>query len=246
MGQRQLRKRYWLAAWSAQASSDSFPDHGIQFDFMVLLRGICMLLQDPATGQVIGDSFDIATYLEDHFPDSGGCLFPHNSTGTGLDYQSPYQDTAFFAPLSLPHGFRHKEYAQFNLHVDTTFSANVLLVAQFLPFNPSSADAVRAVFVKRAHLQSWEDLCIQGEVRQQLLQGCKQGLATLADLYKVHESGPFLEGSQPSYADLVVGGWLNMFSVTLPEQEWKDFRSWHDGVFARLHDALQQDYFVCK
>jgi hypothetical protein len=45
---------------------------------------------------------------------------------------------------------------------------------------------------------------------------------------------------------LVVGGWLNMFSVTLPEQEWKDFRSWHDGVFARLHDALQQDYFVCK
>lgn len=205
-----------------------------------------MLLQDPTTGQVIGDSFDIATYLEDTFPDSGGCLFPQDSTRTGLDYQSPYQDTAFFAPLSLPQGSKHEDFARFNLHVDTTFSANVVLVAQFLPFNPSTAEAVRALFVRRAHLQSWDDLCIKGEVRQQLLGACKQGLTSLAELYKVHGSGPYLEGSRASYADLIVGGWLNMFSITMPEQEWRNFRSWHGGVFALLHDALQQDYFECK
>jgi hypothetical protein len=39
---------------------------------------------------------------------------------------------------------------------------------------------------------------------------------------------------------------LNMLSITMPEAEWKDFRTWHGGVFGRLHDSLQEKYFVCK
>jgi hypothetical protein len=37
-----------------------------------------------------------------------------------------------------------------------------------------------------------------------------------------------------------------MLSVTTPEKEWKDFRTWHAGVFAKLHDALQERYFKCE
>jgi len=204
------------------------------------------MLQDPASGKVVGDSFEIANYLEDVFPDATRCLFPPNSTGTGLDYESPHKDTAFFAPLSSNLQLKNEAYARFNMHVDTTFSAYVVLVAQYLPFNPSTAEAVRALFVKRAHLNSWDDLTIQGEAREKLLAGFEAGLTTLAQLFMVHDTGPYLEGSQATYADLIVGGWLNMLSITMPLDEWKQLRTWHSGVFARLHDGLQEKYFQLK
>jgi glutathione S-transferase len=204
------------------------------------------MLRDPASGRVIGDSFDIANYLEDNFPDSGGCLFPPNSTRTGLDYESPNKDAVFFAPLTTNEGAQREAYARFNTQVDTTFSSHVVLVAQYLPFNPKTAEEAKALFAKRAHLNSWVDLKIQGEAREQLRAAFKVALTSLAKLFTVHKNGPYLEGESANYADLIVGGWLNLLSSAMPEEEWKDFRTWHGGVFARLHDALQENYFECK
>ncbi|KAJ4308449.1 hypothetical protein N0V94_009346 [Neodidymelliopsis sp. IMI 364377] len=204
------------------------------------------MLRDVISDRVIGDSFDIANYLEDTFPHSGGCLFPSDSTCTGLDYESPSRDTAFFAPLTSNLGSKNEAYARFNMHVDATFSAHVVLVAEFMPFNQSTAEAAKDLFVKRAHLKSWDDLSIRGESREQLKAAFKEALASLARLFTIHESGPYLEGKQANYADLIVGGWLNMMSATMPEEEWKDFRTWHGGVLARLHDALQESYFLCE
>ncbi|KAJ4333048.1 hypothetical protein N0V95_009518 [Ascochyta clinopodiicola] len=204
------------------------------------------MLQDLASGKVIGDSFDIANYLEDVFPDSGGRLFPAGSTCTGLDYTSPKKDTAFFAPLTSNKGSKNEAYARFNMHVDATFSAHVLLVAQYMPFNPNTAEAAKALFVKRAHLNSWDDLSVQGEAREQIKAAFKEALTSLARLFLVHEGGPYLEGKEANYADLIVGGWLNMMHATMPKDEWEDFREWHSGVFGTLHDALQKRYFVCK
>ena len=195
------------------------------------------MLRDPASGRVVGDSFDIAEYLEDMYPDSGGCLLPADSTATGLDYESSHKDTPFLVPLSSMRG-KNKAYARFNMHVDATFTAHVLLVAQYMPFNPSTADAVKAIFLKRANMSSWDDFTVKGEAREQLKAAFKEALASLAKLFMVHETGPYLEGEQANYADLIVGGWLNFIFACLPEDEWKDFRTWHSGVFARLHDAL--------
>jgi glutathione S-transferase len=205
------------------------------------------MLKDPASGRVVGDSFAIASYLEDAYPDSGaGSLFPQDSTRTGLDYESPCKDTPFYAPLTTNQGFKNEAYARFNVHVDATFTAHMVLVGQYLPFNPNTAEAVRALFAKRAHLRSWDDICIQGEARDPIKAAFKEALTSLAQLYTVHEAGPYLEGERANYADLIVGGWLNTFSITMPEEEWKDFRTWHGGVFARLHDALQEHYFKCQ
>ncbi|KAF2688249.1 hypothetical protein K458DRAFT_415278 [Lentithecium fluviatile CBS 122367] len=205
------------------------------------------MLRDPTSGRILGDTFDIANYLEDMFPDSGGRLFPPDSTRTGLNYESPHKDTVFIAPLtSHQEGSKNEAYARFNMHVDATFTAHVMLVAQFTPFNANTADAVRALFMKRAHLSSWDDICILGEAREQLKAAFKEALTLLAQLFMVHETGPYLEGKQPTYADMIVGGWLNYLSALIPEEEWKDFRTWHSGVFARLHDALQDNYFECK
>ncbi|KAG4431911.1 hypothetical protein IFR05_012610 [Cadophora sp. M221] len=203
------------------------------------------MLKDNASGRVIGDSFDIANYLEEMYPDLGGRLFPPNSTGTGMDYESLHKDVEFVAPLTSNEGSKNQAYARFNMHVDATFTAYVILVAQYLPFNPDTAESIRALFVKRAHQGSWEDLSIKGDAREQLTVAFKSALTSLAQLFRVHDTGPYLEGNQANYADLIVGGWLNMLSITMPEGEWDDFRTWHGGVFARLHDALQKDFFVC-
>lgn len=73
----------------------------------------------------------------------------------------------------------------------------------------------------------------------------KESLASLAQPFTVNESGPYLEGKEANYADLIVGGWLNMLSIIMPKDEWEEFRSWYGGALARLHDALQEDCFVC-
>jgi glutathione S-transferase len=206
------------------------------------------MLQDPSAGnKVVGDSFDIANYLDDAYPDSGaGRLFPEDSTRTGLDYESPAKDTPFIAPLTTNQGAKNEAYARFNMHVDATFTAYVVLVSHYLPFNPDTAEAVQALFAKRAHLSSWDVLSVQGEAREQLKAAFKEALTSLAQLFTIHEDGPYLEGKRATYADLIVGGWLHMLAATMPEEEWKDFRTWHGGVFARLHDALKENYLVCQ
>lgn len=73
------------------------------------------MLQDLTSGKVVGDSFDIADYLEDKFPDSGGCLSPPASTRTGLDYESPSKDTPFFAPLTTQPGLQQRDLCKIQL-----------------------------------------------------------------------------------------------------------------------------------
>jgi glutathione S-transferase len=200
------------------------------------------VLHDPTSSTTLGDTVDIANHLASAFPDSGEALFPTDVKGTGLDYESPCKDTPFYAPLSVRADAANEAYAQFNVHVDATFSANIAAFAQFLPFNPETADESKALFAKRAHLPSWDVLSVQGEARRPMLEAFEKALTSLAELYVVNGEGPYLEGQRPTYADLIVGGWLNMMSIVMPRGEWEEFRSWHGGVFARLHDVLQENY----
>lgn len=200
------------------------------------------MLRDVAADKVIGDSFQIANYLEDAFPETGGCLFPTNSTHTGLNYESPQKDTVFFVPITTNEGAKNGAYAKFNLHVDTTFTAHVGLVAEYMPLNATTKEATHEMMAKRAKVKSWDDLSLRGDARRQVMASFKDSLSSLAELYLVHQSGPYLEGEHANYADLIVGGWLNMFSICMPAEEWESFKTWHGGVLARLHDALQKNY----
>jgi glutathione S-transferase len=202
------------------------------------------MLQTPS-GEVIGDSFDIATYLEDNFPNSGGSLFPKDSTRTGLDFESPQKDTTILIPITTNEGKKNQDYARFNWHVDATFTHHVILVAYYMPFNPTTKEATQQIFLNRANMDSWEQFKVEGDVREGLKLSFKQSLASLAQYYTINE-GPYLEGKEANYADIIVGGWLNMFAECMPAEEWEDFRTWHGGVFARLHDALHKNYYVCK
>ncbi|KAK3310808.1 uncharacterized protein B0T15DRAFT_482018 [Chaetomium strumarium] len=192
------------------------------------------LIEDPATGLRVGDSFDIAVYLQKTYPDSGaGDLFPAQT----LDYAFARLD-GFLVPLSDCRDSEFPEYAWFNTNVDAAFSAHVQLAVQGFPFDPATAEATKAEFVRRAGVSSWEDFALVGEAREKVKDSFRNMLGGLARLFSRDASGPFLLGARASYADFIVGAWLRMMCVTLPESEWEEVRSWHDGIFGQLHDAL--------
>lgn len=160
-------------------------------------------------GAVVGDSFDIAVHLDATYP-STPALFPHPST------------------MALTRAF--------NAAVDKVFTDFVTLAVHNLPFNPDTAEVSKVEFCRRAGGVAWEDVEVREPRREEMLREFEAALGGLARLWVKREEGPFLEGSMVMYADLIVGGWLAMMKETLPE--WERLRTWQDGIWGRLHDAL--------
>ncbi|TQV94219.1 glutathione S-transferase [Cordyceps javanica] len=192
------------------------------------------VVRDPATGAVVGDSFDIAVYLEKQYPGSGGGgLFPEQALAFTFE---PTVD--FPTLLTLPRDPSYPQYGRFNLSADTLFTTFTSLIAGGMPLDPATADEVKAEFARRAGVAPGQEFKLEGEARQAVLDGFQAALAGLAKLYAENAEGPFILGRQVSYADFIVGAWLRMFCVALPRAEWEQLKTWHDGTFGRLHDAL--------
>ncbi|CEF78782.1 unnamed protein product [Fusarium graminearum] len=190
------------------------------------------IMQDPTTGALLGDSFDIALYLNKTYP-GGGDLFPTQKLD--FDYQQPY----ILIPLSDCSNKEFPDYAKFNMNIDAAFTAHLQLGVQGMPFNPATEEQTKAEFVRRAGVSGWDDFALSDEGRVKLLESLKNMLGDLAVLFSRDNSGPFLLGSQVTYADIIVGAWLRMMHVTFPEDEWKQVISWHQGIFGKLHDGLE-------
>ncbi|OJD15151.1 hypothetical protein AJ78_04576 [Emergomyces pasteurianus Ep9510] len=192
------------------------------------------IIEDPATNSLVGDSFEIALYLQKTYPNSGaGDLFPSQT----LDFSFTH-DPALLVPLTTYSGSEMPEYAKFNTNVDAAFTAHVQLTLQEFPFDPATAEINRAEFVRRAGVSCWEDFALVGEEREKMKDSFRNTLGGLAKLFS-DSTAPFILGTRASYADLIIGGWLRMMSSALPKSEWEEVRSWHGGTFGRLHDALE-------
>lgn len=194
------------------------------------------IVTDPKTGSTIGDSLDIADYLQNTYPDAGaGDLFPSQR----LDFVF---SGAPLIPLSDQTGKAHADYAEFNNNVDMAFTMHVQLMAGGMRWDPALADEIKGEFARRAGAASWEQLLVHGEARGKLMVSLRDALRDLAALLQRDTTGPFMLGNQPSYADIIVGGWLRMMSKTMPASEWEEAQGWYDGVFGKLHVALQQRF----
>lgn len=204
------------------------------------------ILTDSATGAKIGDSFDIANYLQETYPDSGaGDLFPPMPPGA-LDYVLTGL-MASLVPLSDRSGSEiHADYARFQHNVDWAFSLHAQLMSDGMRFDPALVDGVRAEFVRRAGVASWDALTIKGDARSKLFASLRDTVRDLAFLFQRDTTGPFLLGAQPSHADIIVGGWLRMLSKALLDGEWEEVQAWHGSVFGGLHAALQQRFGEVK
>ncbi|KAF5865035.1 hypothetical protein ETB97_005600 [Aspergillus alliaceus] len=143
------------------------------------------IIQDPATGSLVGDSFDNAVYLQRTYPNSGtGDLFPAQT----IDY--------VFTPDNA---------ILFNVNVDAAFSAHVQLTVQEFPFDPATAEISKAEFCRRADVTCWEDLALAGEAREKMKDSLRDMLDGLGKLFLRDTSGPFTLGTRASYADFIVG-----------------------------------------
>ncbi|KAI1630876.1 hypothetical protein F4809DRAFT_654459 [Biscogniauxia mediterranea] len=168
------------------------------------------VVRDPGTGALVGDSFDIAVYLDSTYPESPALLPAPGAVGLAR---------------------------AFNAYVDGVFTAATLLFAHGMPLNPATAAATQAEFCRRAGVDGWDALTVRGEARAQMLAALEKALEGLAAAYG-RTDGPFLEGGgAPTYADFIVGGWLVTLEVCCAE--WEQVRSWQGGIWARLHDALE-------
>ncbi|KAI9043862.1 uncharacterized protein KD926_002753 [Aspergillus affinis] len=176
------------------------------------------IVEDPATDSRVGDSFDIAVYLQTTYPNSGaGDLFPPQT----LDYDFAH-DSALLIPLSDCDQSRFPEYARFNMNVDAAFTAHVQLALQDFPFDPATAELTKAEFVRRAGVTCWEDFTLAGADRDKVKDSFRNMLGGLARLFGRDPTGPFLLGARASYADLIVGAWLRMMHASLPASEWHE------------------------
>ncbi len=195
------------------------------------------ILVDPSAGSRIGDTFDIAIYLQRTHPASGaGDLFP----AIKLDFTWDEEFPSGAPPLSERGGQDdelHAEYARFNSHVDTAFSVNAGLMGSHMELDSEES---KEVFLRRLHLTRWEELEVKGEARVKMTESLRLMLGKLAVTFSEDASGPFVLGKQACYADLIVGGWLHMMQATLPDEEWQAARGWHGGIFGALYDALEQ------
>lgn len=190
-------------------------------------------IQDLSTGKIVGDSFEIALYLDRTYSKSATLI----QLGTiGLT-------------------------AALNAQVDGLFTKYVRL-ADRMPFDEHTAEKIKDIFVKRAGVTAYEDLQLSGQDREKLFVQFERALGEFVKAYyhvggttdyfwsetgtapaqaqtrNREQIGPYLDGDTPVYADLIVGAWLAMMEVCMKPEDWQRVRRWHDGLWARLHDAL--------
>lgn len=190
-------------------------------------------IHDAWTGKIVGDSFEIALYLDKTYPTARTLIQPGT---TGLT-------------------------AAFNAQVDGLFTKYVLLADQ-MPFDARIAEKVQDIFVKRMGATTFEHLQMSGEDREKLLVQFERALGEFVKAYYHvggttdyfwsqtgtaaaqaqkrgrEQVGPYLDVDGPVYADLIVGAWLAMMEASMKPEDWQRMRTWQDGFWARLHDAL--------
>lgn len=194
------------------------------------------VISDPSTGTLLGDTFEIALYLDRAYPDAPR-LIPENAVGLT---------------------------AMINQHVDGIFTKYALL-CEVMPFDPAVLPAVLEMFAARAKTMGVKTE-VTDESREAMMVQFEASLGELAKAYRhtggttdyfwrpggtdekqkqrpppehAEQAGPWLDGSEPVYADFVVGAWLKMFERSMRKEHWERLREWQEGLWGRVVDALE-------
>ncbi|TFK95786.1 hypothetical protein BDV98DRAFT_651866 [Pterulicium gracile] len=170
------------------------------------------VIHDLSTGKIVGDTFDIALYLDEAYPDGPRLIQPH-SVGA---------------------------HAALNTHIDAIFTASSELCLSGLLFNPDTGGGFRAEFFRRAGKERFEDLIMDDEARVQAMEQFQVALSNLTKIFRSRDEGPFLEGAKATYGDLMIGGWLMWIYKTGRPDEWEQISGWHDGLLGNLHKGLEK------
>lgn len=191
------------------------------------------MIHDTSTGAKVGDTFEIALYLDKTYQNAPRLIQPGT---TGLT-------------------------AAFNAQVDGLFTRHVLLADQ-MPFDAAVAEQIQNIFAQRMGVTTLPKTALNSEDRQKLLAAFENAMGEFVKAYYHtggttdyfwspsgtaveqaqmkgrEQGGPWLDGDEPAYADLIVGAWLAMMEASMKNEDWERLRSWQGGFWGRLHDAL--------
>lgn len=173
---------------------------------------------DDATGKFVSDSMKIAEYLDATYPDKPS-LFPFGA----------------HAPIHMFHDFFHSGAIK-----------PAVLLYTFAMF-PKLSELTQG-YIRRTREpifnKKLEELVPKGEERVAQLEGSKAGFSKLAGIYASNGEGkPYFYGDVPSYADLIVAGYLLWIKAGMgPENlEWKAINNeWDGGKWGELLKTLEK------
>ncbi|KAH8835008.1 hypothetical protein DL96DRAFT_1808931 [Flagelloscypha sp. PMI_526] len=180
------------------------------------------VIQDTTTGAIVSESFDIACYLDEKFPDKGPILV-HDVEADRLLYHK-LQDYIF------------KDMSAFGLN--QTY-------ARFAVGDLEQAEAFRDRWqgVLRRTFESM--LPVGPEATEKKWAGIEKGFAWVSEeIEKRHGKGAkYLGGREPCFLDTVVLGRLFWFKTIFGENSevWERMMKWEDGKWC----ALFQEFHSC-
>lgn len=190
------------------------------------------VLQDLSTEEIIGDSFEIALYLDRTYPDHPRLFRPST---TGLT-------------------------AAFNAQVDGIFTKHVALCDRMPITDAAKAVFVQRTGVDKFEDLQMEPekrskLFEEFEAALGELAKAYNHTGGTTDYVwrptgtdpaqkqrpppELKQAGPFLDGDEPVYSDFIVGAWLSMMKASLGQEDWKRISSWQGSLWERVLKGLE-------
>ncbi|KAB8336784.1 hypothetical protein FH972_021093 [Carpinus fangiana] len=191
------------------------------------------VIQDLSTGEIIGDSFEIALYLDRVYPERAPLFRPLT---TGLTAAFNAQVDGLFT-----------KFAVLNDQMPITDIAKEVFVQRH---GAKSWDDMKFPDEDR------EGLFVSFEAALgELAKAYKHTGGTTDHVWRAggtdkaqaqrpppgqEEAGPFLDGDAPVYSDFIVGAWLKMSKASLRQEDWQRVSSWQGGLWQRVLDGLEK------
>ncbi|THU89660.1 hypothetical protein K435DRAFT_760842 [Dendrothele bispora CBS 962.96] len=171
-------------------------------------------ISDPSTGAIITESFDIAQYLDKTYPDKP--ILPQGTKAL---------QAAFLGTLRS----NTRSFFPFGLLMTCEQLLNSKSEVYFREVRKNDVLAGKTV----------DEVYPRGERAKEEWKNVEEGLGNIDKLMSKEDK--FIMGDTVSFADFVVGGYLQWAKNGWGEdsEQWKDMATWHGGRWGRLVKALE-------
>lgn len=188
-------------------------------------------IKDLSTGEVIGDSFEIALYLDRVYPDAP-LLFRPSTVGLTAAFNAQV-DGLFTKYIGLADCMPLTDRAK------ATF-AERFGVSDFSDLDMDEAERPKMIEEFEAALGElakaynhtggttdyiWRPTGTDAAQKQRPPPGLKQ-------------AGPFLDGDEPVYSDFIVGAWLRTMKESMRKEDWQRLCGWQGGLWGKVSEGL--------
>ncbi|KAG2147442.1 uncharacterized protein EDB93DRAFT_1085549 [Suillus bovinus] len=174
------------------------------------------VIMDPNTNRLITDSFAIAQYLDEQYPDTPKVL-PDNTAALVCAFLTAFHNV--IKDIIVLGSFRGAQ-----------------------KLNPKSKEYYIRTRVERFGIP-WEQFATP-ERREKQWNALRAACNTVDGWYAT-SSSQFILGDTPCFADFVVAGLCKWVQYCFENQEWEELKGWNGGRWRRLVEATDK-YLDCS